>query len=118
MTPDLGAFESVIPVSVDGRRDVPDSYTLYQNRPNPFNLTTRIRLELSRSSSVRIALYDILGREIALLLDERRDAGFHEIGFGAAGLASGMYFYRLLARPLDGPDGGVFVRTKSLLLLK
>ncbi len=118
LAPDLGAFESVIPVAVDARHDVPDSYVLFQNHPNPFNLTTRIRFELSRSSFVRITLYDILGRELALLLDERRDAGRHEIGFDATGLASGMYFYRMLARPLDGTDAGVFVRTKSLLLLK
>lgn len=118
LAPDLGAFESVFPVSVRTNQEVPDSYTLFQNHPNPFNLTTRVRFAIRIASHVRIALYDLLGREVALLLDERRDAGVHEIGFDAAGLASGAYFYRLQAQPLDGGTPGMFVKTKSLILLK
>lgn len=111
-------FETETPDAVVGRGTPPGSYTLWQNHPNPFNLSTTIRYELSRSSHVRIALYDVLGREISVLVDAREEAGRHDVGFDGAGLSSGMYFYRLLARPTEGREAGYFVQTKTLLLLK
>jgi hypothetical protein len=98
---------------------------LYQNYPNPFNPNTTIKYELPRSSVVKLSVYDLLGREVSLLVNERRDAGFHEVKFDASGLSSGVYFYRLHVRPLDSAIGrdsksgaGDFVQTRKLLLLK
>jgi hypothetical protein len=81
-----------------------------QNYPNPFNPTTTIKYELPKSSMVRLSVYDILGREVSVLVNETVDAGVHEVRFEAAGLASGVYFYRLTA--------GSFVQTRKLLLVR
>jgi len=116
--PDLGSFESEIPDAAAGGEMPPGSYALSQNYPNPFNLRTVIRYEVARPSHVRIALFDLLGREVAVLLDERGEAGRHEVRFHAAGLASGMYLYRLESRPLDGTQTGQFDKVRTLLLLK
>ena len=89
---------------------VPTAYSLSQNYPNPFNPSTTIKYELPKSSHVSLTVFDILGREVSVLVNERRDAGVHEVRFEAAGLASGVYFYRLQAGP--------FVDTKKLLLVR
>ena len=90
--------------------EIPKHFTLLQNYPNPFNPSTIIRFELPKSSEVRLSVYDILGREVSVLVNERRDVGVHEVKFDGSDLASGMYFYRLQA--------GDFVQTRKLLLLK
>ena len=74
------------------------------------NSSTTSRFELPRSSDVRLSVYDMLGREVSVLVNERRDAGVHEAKFDASGLSSGIYFYRLQA--------GDFVQSRKLLLLK
>jgi photosystem II stability/assembly factor-like uncharacterized protein len=94
------------------------SYILEQNYPNPFNPSTTITFELPMASVVRLSVYDILGREVSVLVDERRDAGVHEVKFDGSRLASGVYFYRLQARQTDGGQAGDFVQTTGLLLLK
>jgi hypothetical protein len=91
-------------------RNVPEIYNLSQNYPNPFNPSTTIKYELPKSSEVRLSVYDILGREVSVLVNERRDARVHEVKFDASDLSSGVYFYRLQA--------GDFTQTKRLLLLK
>jgi hypothetical protein len=88
----------------------PHEFVLHQNYPNPFNPSTTIRYELPKSANVRLSVYDMLGREVSVLVNERRDAGVHEVKFDAAGLSSGVYFYRMQA--------GDFTHTKRLLLLK
>jgi hypothetical protein len=90
--------------------DIPLVFGLSQNYPNPFNPSTTIKYELPKSSVVTLSVYDILGREVSVLVNERRDAGVHEVKFDASGLASGVYFYRL-----RGED---FVATRRLMLLK
>jgi hypothetical protein len=87
---------------------IPVSITLLQNYPNPFNPSTTIKYELPKSSDVRLSVYDLLGREVTVLVNERRDAGVHEVKYDAAGLSSGMYLYRLQA--------GDFVQTRKLIL--
>jgi hypothetical protein len=89
---------------------LPTVFALRQNFPNPSNPGTTIRYELPVASTVRLSLFDILGREVSVLVTERREAGIHEIRFDASGLSSGIYFYRLQA--------GDFVQTKRLLVLK
>jgi hypothetical protein len=90
--------------------NVPAVYSLSQNYPNPFNPGTSIRYELPRASDVRLIVCDILGRQVSVLVKEKKDAGVHEVRFDGVNLASGVYFYRLQA--------GDFVQSKRLLLLK
>ncbi len=86
------------------------SFSLSQNYPNPFNPTTNIEFRISNPEVVKLSVFDILGREVAVLMNERKDAGAHKVKFDGANLASGVYFYRLRA--------GDFVQTRRLLLLK
>lgn len=83
---------------------------LSQNYPNPFNPTTVIRFELPASMDIRLSVHDILGREVAVLVNERRDAGMHEVMFDGSALATGVFFCRL-----QTPD---LTTSKRLLLLK
>ena len=76
---------------------VPTQFVLDQNYPNPFNPATRIRYALPTSEPVRLAIYDVLGREVAVLVDRQQAAGLYEVTFEADGLPSGLYFYRLQA---------------------
>jgi photosystem II stability/assembly factor-like uncharacterized protein len=89
---------------------LPDEPRLEQNYPNPFNPTTVISYQLPVVSNARLGVYDLLGREVAVLVNERRNAGVHEVKFNASGFSSGVYFYRLTA--------GRFVHTRKLLLLR
>jgi hypothetical protein len=89
---------------------LPAECTLHQNYPNPFNPATRIEYELPASSRVSLTVYDVLGREIQTLVDERQSAGNHSVTFNAGNLPSGVYFYRVQA--------GNYSATKKLLLLK
>jgi len=112
--PDIGACENPMAdpaVSVtDQTIGSPMTYVLNQNYPNPFNPSTTIKYELPKASLVRLSVYDMLGRQVSVLVDERRDAGVHEVKFEGSTLASGVYFYRLQA--------GDFTQTKRLLILK
>jgi hypothetical protein len=96
--------------SVNDNSNVPQKFALEQNYPNPFNPSTIINFTLPKSGQVTLSVNDILGREVALLVNGRTEAGVHEVKFDGANLASGVYFYRLQA--------GDFVATKQLLLLK
>ncbi len=96
--------------AADNEVVLPLSFCLEQNYPNPFNPSTTIKYELPKSSEVRLSVFDMLGREVLGLVNERREAGYHEIKFDASGLASGVYFYRLQA--------GSFVETRKLLLVR
>ena len=106
---------------------LPTAPKLEQNYPNPFNPTTVIRYQLPAVSSVRLAVYDLLGRELTVLINERKAPGSYEVKFDGAGLASGMYFYRLSVSPLVRRDlvtqerdgqAGDFVQTRKLLMLR
>ena len=90
--------------------NVPKEFQLQQNYPNPFNPTTTIEFALPKKSTVTLQLFDILGREIATLVDAELESGVHKINFDAQDLASGIYFYRIHA------EG--FLKTKKLMLLK
>jgi len=90
--------------------NVPKEFQLQQNYPNPFNPTTTIEFALPKQSSVTLKLFDILGREVATLVDAELESGVHKINFDGQDLASGIYFYRIHA------EG--FLKTKKLMLLK
>ena len=89
---------------------LPKEIILYQNFPNPFNSSTTIRYELPEEGFVSLKVYDVLGNEVASLINEERQAGYYSIEFNASDLSSGIYFYRL--------NTGNFSSTKKLLLLK
>jgi hypothetical protein len=88
----------------------PSSFELSQNYPNPFNPTTSISYQLPVASNVRLVVYDVLGREVAVLVNETRPGGRYMVQFDASGLSSGVYLCRLTA--------GSFTRTLMMLLLK
>ena len=104
--------------SVEGNSElIAAEYSLSQNYPNPFNPTTKIRfsippspLSFGEGQGVRLVIYDLLGREVATLVNEEKPAGSYEVTFDATSLASGLYLYRLQA--------GSFVETKKMILLK
>jgi hypothetical protein len=77
------------------RNEIPKAFVLHQNFPNPFNPLTNIQFSIPINSHVRIAVYDVLGREIAVLTDKRYSAGIHTTTFDASQLPSGIYLYRL-----------------------
>lgn len=90
--------------------EIPNIYTLQQNYPNPFNPSTNISFTLPYQSHVSLKVYDILGKEVATLVNEVKAAGSYTKQWNASQFASGVYFYRLTA--------GSFYETKKLLLLK
>lgn len=113
---DIGAFggPGTLSTSVEGRLSkggvVPDHFRLFQNFPNPFNPRTAIRFALPEPSAVTLEFFDLLGKEVATLVDEELQPGEHKVVFDARSLSSGVYFYRLEAKG--------FVQSKKFLLLK
>ncbi len=103
-----GQFEysNIIEVNIS----LPTKFALAQNYPNPFNPTTAIAYELPRTAKVVLKVYDVLGREVATLVNQEQAAGRYVQSFNASNLASGIYFYRLQA--------GNFVETKKMMLVK
>lgn len=101
-----------LPTSVEGTDDlnIPVEFALYQNYPNPFNPETRIKFDLPQQSQVTIKIYDVLGKEVAEIINEELPAGQFETSFNADGLASGIYLYQLQA--------GSFIHAKKLIVLR
>ena len=104
---------------------VPVDYALLQNYPNPFNPHTVISYRLPVAGHAMLTVYDGLGRAVRTLVNAHADAGVHDVLFDAAGLAAGVYYYRLQVRPSDSAPGrdprngaGSYSATKSLLLMK
>lgn len=108
------------PVSVSEQRGgtIPSAAELFQNYPNPFNPATTITYQLPSESRVSLTVFDILGREVASLVNEVRPAGSYNVRWDVqqSGIASGVYFYRLEARPSNG--GQPFQQIRRLMLLK
>jgi len=90
--------------------ETPVAFELLQNYPNPFNPATLIQYALPQPAVVRLEVYNMIGRRVALLVDGQKSAGWHEISFDASSLASGIYIYRIQA--------GSFVETRQMVLVK
>jgi len=97
-------------VTNESSSDLPKTVSLDQNYPNPFNPSTVIRYQLPNNNRVNLQVFDMLGREIATLVDEPKSAGHHSVTFNAENLASGIYIYRLKT--------GSTVITKQFTLIK
>jgi hypothetical protein len=103
-------IDPLVPTSVEGEPSVPRETKLEQNYPNPFNPNSNIRFRVSQLIQVRLAVFDLLGREVSVLVNERKSPGIYEIPFDGSGLASGVYLYRLVA--------GSSVETRKMVLMR
>ncbi|NOS83896.1 MAG: T9SS type A sorting domain-containing protein [Ignavibacteria bacterium] len=101
-----GSFTGIQQISTE----IPPVYRLYDNYPNPFNPTTKIRFENASNSVVNLTVYDILGKKVEELVNENLNAGVYETGWNAAAYSSGIYFYRLSAQN--------YTETKKMILTK
>jgi hypothetical protein len=100
-------------VSIATGRDateIPEGYALEQNYPNPFNPATNIRFAIPAAQQVRLTVYNVLGQEVATLVDGFMPSGSHQVSFDASRLASGTYLYRI--------ETGAFTHVKKMSLLK
>jgi hypothetical protein len=91
-------------------RALPTNFALHQNYPNPFNPSTMITFDLPKAEHIALRMFDLLGREVAVLEDGLMQAGTYRVRFDGSHLASGIYFARL--------EAGKFSQTKKLVLLK
>jgi PKD repeat protein len=104
-------YVSVSPVtSVEDENQLPSEFSLAQNYPNPFNPTTIIKYSIASETVVTLKVYNILGTEIATIVNEKKTPGFYELNFGGEKLPSGVYVYRI--------EAGNFTSSKKMLLIK
>lgn len=89
---------------------VPDKFELYQNYPNPFNPVTKIKYQVPSSETVKLVLYDVLGREVKTLVNSKLNAGIYEYELDASSISSGVYFYRI--------EAGKYTDVKKMMLIK
>lgn len=109
-------FTTAVINSVDGQSGIPDDFVLHQNYPNPFNPSTSIRFGVPAAANVRVEIYDINGKRAALLLQERKNAGYYELTWNAAGFASGIYLLRLTA--VEEGSNKIYENNLKLNLIK
>ena len=96
----------------------PKEFSLHQNYPNPFNPTTTLHFEIPKESHVSLKVYNTLGQEVAVLLNEVKKSGRYDVELNAHTLSSGVYFYRMVSDDLSSNSGEAFTSTKKLILLK
>ena len=109
--PELGAFETNYPTGIQNEEgSIPGKVFLEQNYPNPFNPSTVISYQLAENSEVTLKVFDVLGRQVAVLIEGKVSAGQHQVRFDASGLSNGVYLYIL-----ETPE---FTSTKKMILLK
>jgi hypothetical protein len=103
------SFEKIA-TGVSETTGLPREFALKQNYPNPFNPRTVVSSQLPVASNVKLVVYDVLGREVTVLVNERRVAGRYQDTFDGSRLASGVYIYRL--------NAGSFVQSRAMVLVK
>ncbi|HTR80990.1 MAG TPA: T9SS type A sorting domain-containing protein [Bacteroidota bacterium] len=107
--PSAKAAWALTNVEPSGKQTIPTTFSLHQNYPNPFNPSTKISFDLPQSGNVSLKVFNILGQEVASLVDSKMAAGTHEVTFDASKLSSGVYIYRL-------SSGSTFASKKMMLL--
>jgi len=95
---------------VSEKVEVPNNYSLEVNYPNPFNPSTQITFSLPKATYVTLKVYDVLGREISVLVNEKKQPGEYSITWNAEGVPSGVYFYRMVA--------GGYIETKKMVIIQ
>jgi hypothetical protein len=104
-------FIPISPTDVDNESNQIHGYNLFQNYPNPFNPSTKIKYRIENPEHITLKVYNVLGHEVATLVNEEKTAGKYEVEFSTAGeLTSGVYFYKL--------EAGHYIETKKMLLIK
>jgi len=106
----LRTYLDSLTLSIEDYGDLPIEFNLSNNYPNPFNPSTTIEFTLPKTSKVKLSVYNVLGQEVAVILNENMNAGVHKITFNGERLSSGLYFYKLV--------GGEYVSVKKMMLIK
>jgi hypothetical protein len=106
----IARYHELISGISNNQNNMPENYSLLQNYPNPFNPSTKISFSLPKAGDVKLVVFDILGREIATLVNGFTGAGNHTVDFNAANLSSGVYLYKIQA--------GDFTETRKMILMK
>jgi parallel beta-helix repeat protein len=106
---DIGCYENISTTSVDDE-EIVNNFKLYQNFPNPFNPSTTIQYAIDSRQFVTLKIFDILGNEIAELVNEYKNTGSYEVEFSSHQISSGIYFYQI--------NAGDFSQTRKMILLK
>jgi hypothetical protein len=108
------APSNVDPIFVNDATDLLTEFKLYQNYPNPFNLTTNIVYHISARANVKLSVYNVLGQEVRVLVDEMKDTGDYIVRFAANSLSTGVYIYKIDV----STDNKTFVDNKKMLFMK
>ncbi len=103
-------YRNLNATNIDEEEIIPTEFSLFQNYPNPFNPTTSIEFKVPSSEYVSLKIYDVIGNEIASLVNEEKEAGNYKVTFDASNISTGVYFYKLTA--------GNFSQTRKMLFLK
>lgn len=114
-------FTTTFQSAVGDERGIPREFSLSQNYPNPFNPSTTITYGLPHSAFVEVAVFNLLGQRVVLLNEGMRQPGYHDVVLDGKEMASGLYLYRIQARPSSssvGGQAGEFVLTRKLILLR
>jgi hypothetical protein len=90
--------------------EIPNSFNLYNNYPNPFNPATKIKFDIAKQTNAKITVYDLTGRQVAVIVNQQMNPGKYEISFDASNYSSGVYFYKL--------ETGYFTSVRKMLLVK
>jgi len=106
----LAGWNGLVSANNDNQNNQPSEYSLMQNYPNPFNPVTTITYSLPINSKVTLTVFDAIGNQLAVLVDEEKSTGKHSVDFNANNLASGLYFYKMQANN--------FIQTRKMILLK
>lgn len=102
--------DSETPVGISQYQEIPGEFKLFNNYPNPFNPKTKIKFSLPHAGNIRLTVYDALGKEVIVLVNENLQAGIYETEFEAANIPSGVYFYRI--------ETAVYTETKKMVVVK
>jgi hypothetical protein len=108
---------SLIPVN-NISTEVPSEYKFFGNYPNPFNPATKLRFSIPNESVVKITAFDLLGKEVGIILNKKLTAGTYETEFSAVNLTSGIYFCKMVAFDPEGTPGLRFTQTRKLILIR